>query len=300
MLEWSKVVVGLGFLRDFENETESERRMSMRTSQILKESNNASGKEEFVRFMKRCGFKTVSSQVEGVREDGSICSKTVWELEKLPGCKGASNVSLTFLKDEQKLRLSYPHPLDCREIRQFFDFDVSVFLYAYGDGKYERSTPKDYYMSFQDTFFELNYPKANKFVRFCFYVFSINPTIVKRCVRQNKGLKRKIDLEPKNSRYFEFLGLERKIIHTKGQKRENGLKIDVEKEQLAKRNMEACIKNAAIYFDLNYFKGYLEAYIDLQRARRVYANVSKRKEQILLEEFSQKVRDVQKQSEKNS
>lgn len=265
----------------------------MRTSMILKDSTEPNEKEVFVRFMSRCGFKTVSEKVEGQKDDGTICFKTVWSLSKLPGCKGSSHVSLAFLKDEQKLRLTYPHPLDCREINQIFDFDVNVFLYAYNEAKFKRYTPKDYYMSFDNAFFELNYPKANKYVRFIFHVFSISPTIVKRCVRQNKGLKRKIDLEVKNSQYFEFLGLERKIIHTGGQKRQNGLKIDVEREQLAKRNMDSAVKNAAKFYNLNYFKQYIEGYIELQRARKIYRVVSKKIENELFEEFKQKVKNMQ-------
>lgn len=268
--------------------------LKMKTSEILKESNEPVGKEQFIRFMHRCGYKTIPTQVEGEREDGSKCYKTVWALEKLPGCKGASHVTLAFMKDKDRLRLSYPHPYDCREIQQCFEFDVIPFLHAYDEAKYKRSTPKDWYLSFDNAFFDLVYPKANQYVRFIFKVFAINPTIVRRCVRQNKGLKRKIDLEVKNSRYFEFLGLERKIIKVGYQKRENGLKIDVEKEQIAKRNMDVAVKNAAKFYDLNFFKQYLDSYIDLQRARKNYGNVSKRTEQNLLDEFCKKVKELQK------
>ena len=268
----------------------------MRVNEILKDSKEPLNKEIFVRFMKRCGYETVSTQTEGEREDGTKCFKTVWTLKKLPGCKGASHVSLTFLKDKQVLRLSYPHPFDCREINQLFDFDANVFLYAYEESKYKRSTPKDEYMSFEDLFFKLNYPKANQFIKFIFYVFSINLTVVRNCIKQNKNLKRKIDLEVKNSRYFEFLGLERKIIKPTVKNTENGLKIDVEMEQRAKLNMYAAVKSGAIYYDLNYFKQYVQAYSELQRARKIYKAVSKRVENKLFDEYCKKVKDYQNQN----
>lgn len=275
----------------------------MRTSQILKDSSSQLSdgqsnekKDVFVRFMKRCGYETVPSQVEGEKEDGTKCSKTVWTLKKLSGCKGASHVSLSFIKEKDKLRLSYPHPFDSREINQIFEFDVIPFLHAYEDSKFQRFTPKDWYLSFDDLFFKTLYPNANQFVRFIFRTFAINPSVVRKCVRQNKGLKRKIDLEVKNSRYFEFLGLERKIIRGEGQ---NGLKlakIDVEMEQRAKLNMFAAIKNAAIYYDLNYFKQYLQAYSEFQRANKIFTPLSKRSENSLFEDFSKKVEDYQKQN----
>jgi hypothetical protein len=268
----------------------------MKTSEILKDSVEPVGKEIFVRFMKRCGYLTIPEQVEGERADGSKCFKTVWTIQKLPGCKGASHVSLSFIKSTDKLRLSYPHPYDGREISQHFDFDVVPFLHAYEESKYKRSTPKDWYLSFEDTFFNMTYPKANKFIRFIFDVFSITPSIVKKCVRQNKNLKRKIDLEVKNRRYFEFLGLERKIIHPGVKNAEKEAKIDVELEQLAKKNMIAAVNNGAKNYDLNYFKQYVMAYIDLCKSRRIYGNVSKRLENKLFEEYCKKVKDVQKNS----
>lgn len=262
----------------------------MKTKDIMK--TGFIGNEVFVRFMSKCGYSTVPTMQDGIQ---------VWTLEKHKGCKGKSFVYLSFIHEDDVIRLTYPHPLDSKEIRQWFDFDANAFMFAYAESRKCNQTADDgYFMKFEDIFFNLKYTKANKYVRFIFKVFAINPTIIRKCVRQNKNLKRKIDLEVKNRQYFEFLGLERKILYRDTEKAlkraENGVKIDYEAERIAKLNMRAAIKNGAINHDYNYFKWYLSGYIDYQRSHHIYKHVGKRTENRLLNAFIKKVLDYQREN----
>ena len=270
-------------------ETSSETKQEKMNKDVLKEieKNGKPDARFYAEFMSKCGFETLSEMQDGLK---------VWYLRKRPGCKGASHVTLAFRHDYDMLLLSYPHPFDCREIKQSFLFDVNKFMFAYNEAKKCNQTSGEYFLKFEDVFFNIAYPKANKFIRFIFETFQINPTIVRRCVKQNKNLKRKIDLEPKNSRYFEFLGLERKIIQHRVQKCENGaeMKVDVEKERFALANMRAAIKNGAIKHDYNYFKQYLEGYVDYQRSHYNYNQIGRKKENKLLDTFIKKVLQYQK------
>ena len=270
--------------------TSSEEIQEKMNEDVLKQI-EAEGKPNakfYAQFMSKCGFETLPTIEGGLK---------VWYLRKRPGCKGASHVTLTFRHDYDKLLLSYPHPFDCREMKQSFLFDVNDFLFAYTNSrKSNQLSDSQYFVKFEDIFFNSAYPKANKFIRFIFEAFQITPTIVHRCIRQNKNLKRKIDLEPKNCQYFAFLGLERKFIHHRAKKRENGAekRVDVEKERVALSNMRSAIKNGAIRHDYNYFHQYLEAYIDYQRSHYNYHSIGKRKEEMLLDTFIKKVVQYQK------
>ena len=88
----------------------------MKTKDIMK--TGFIGNEVFVRFMSKCGYSTVPTMQDGIQ---------VWTLEKHKGCKGKSFVYLSFIHEDDVIRLTYPHPLDSKEIRQWFDFDANAF-----------------------------------------------------------------------------------------------------------------------------------------------------------------------------
>lgn len=144
--------------------------------------------------------------------------------------------------------------------QQQFRFDLNEFLYAYNNSKAKRSTPKDSYTPFDFLFFDECYPKAasNKFVRFIFDCFIINPSVI------NKASNKKVRLLPKKSAVLSKLN----IIVPRGVKGGAGSAssvgdvgvVDVEECNF---NMNLAIKKAASSSSYMFFEQFLSAFCEL-------------------------------------
>ena len=194
--------------------------------------------------------------------------------------------SLSYDSDSGFLILDYFGPVDFGQ--QSFRFAPDEFLYAYDKAKYKHNISKFEYLPFDFYFFEESYPKAakNKYLRFIFDCFIINPSLIKKVMSLNKSLHRKVKLKPKKSAVLQYLNIVVPKRSTADVGKVNSSSercVDIDVIESCNYNMSLAIKKAAQSFTYAFFDSYLSAYCELNSLD--VGRLSKRKYEDIFKKF---------------
>lgn len=163
--------------------------------------------------------------------------------------------SIAYEKTYDRFVLNYLAPSNMG--MQHFYFDGNNFCSCYNQNGNE---------NLDSFFFRFN---ANSYVRLIFYAFQINPTVLHKAYRQNKNLKRKIDLEVKKKAIFWIFEENRYIYFKEAQKREIKPELvtqdNVDSIANCIKNMSSAIDQAIKSYDLSYFDLYFENALELAK-----------------------------------
>lgn len=188
--------------------------------------------------------------------------------------------SLHFDSSSGSLVLSYLGPDDFG--MQSFRFAPSEFLYAYNNSRYKHFTPKADYTPFDFLFFDECYPKAsgNKFVRFVFQCFIINPSLIKKVISApNKH--RKFKLAPKKSAILSYSNIIVPKNSNKGATKK--ISLDPSLVELCNYNMNLAISKSARSFSYMFFDSFLSSFCELNNLNP--NSLSKRRYNAIFKKF---------------
>ena len=135
----------------------------------------------------------------------------------------SSSPSVSYRKASDCFVLSFSSPLGYG--LQQFSFSLNEFIFAFQNSKgnrYLSSSSPD----FNSIFFSQFYPDTNDFVKICFALFSVTPSVLLRSQSQNKKLHRIVKLKPKLSSVFSSLssfGISCPQLKKNGQKKSDSL-----------------------------------------------------------------------------
>lgn len=168
---------------------------------------------------------------------------------------------------------------------QVFYFDPQVFIDAFNNAKFKRSTPKSEYVDFDTLFFTFNYPKTPQFVRQIFSLFIINPSVIRSVIKSHKRINL---LKPCRTTCLRFIHSPRfRSSSSSSPKPINQSLLDD-----ALYNMNLAVSKAAAAHDLNkFFPFYLQAYKDSLSAQNRSPYLSPKQVDKLISVFSKLVVD---------
>ena len=168
---------------------------------------------------------------------------------------------------------------------QVFYFDPQIFIDAFNNAKFKRSTPKSDYVDFDTLFFNFNYPKAPPFIRQIFSLFIINPSVIRSVIKSRKRINL---LKPCRTSCLNF-------IHSPRLRSPSSTSPKPVNQQLlddAIYNMNLAVSKAANSHDLNrFFPFYLQAYKDSLSAQNRSPYLSPKQIDKLISAFSNLVVD---------
>lgn len=249
---------------------------------------------ELEELLKDCGIKVVTTTNKtSCGNNGNNATLLLSQPQRSP--------KLSFNKKNQNLVLYYPGGFDFGQ--QQFVFEIDDFLDAFQNAKFKKYISKFQYLDFDKIFFDKYYPNANQRVKLIFKYFSITPSLVNKVVHQNKKNNRKARIGFKTAEILRGLNLyEKKGNGGNRGKRErlkgiNDVEIrsnianadDIEQKQ-QKNNMDIAVRNAAKFFDFNFFEQYKIAYLSLNSLKFL----PHRKELALFDYFKKQVLILQK------
>lgn len=197
--------------------------------------------------------------------------------------------SLIFSPSQYRVILYYQGPNNIGQ--QSFSFDPDIFLQAYQDSRYKRSVPKSDYLSFDDIFFSIHYPKANQYVRFIFSCFIINPTIISKL--PNRKSHSRLVLSPSRRDILRHLGICLPKSKNAAQAAKNNPAYNEELARIS-HNLNLAIQKSAASFDLSFFSLYLASYQELRSLNHQNPHLSPNQIDKLLISFSNQVDKLQK------
>ena len=195
-----------------------------------------------------------------------------------------SSPSLSFSPRLGLINLSYPGPSNYGQ--QKFSFDPQLFVSAF-------NLSKSSGIPFDELFFDEYYPKANKTVRSIFSLFLINPTVIRKTVRLNTSIHRKLPLAPSKVAILAFLDIPRH--RSAPNLNPNNNRVSVYSFPfLDDPVLIGIVRKTALLCDFNLFDEYLSAYSQIVAKNGLKMPQNAKFVSRLFKKFANQVHSMQK------
>lgn len=221
--------------------------------------------------------------------------------------------SVSYRKASDCFVLSFSHPLGFGS--QHFSFSLDDFIFAFQNSKGKRYLSSSF-PDFNSFFFSQFYPDADNYVKICFALFSITPSVLLRSQSQNKKLHRIVRLKPKISSVVSSLssfGISCPQFKEVGQKKSDSLNVSSDSFSSCgnppscrvpadsplisslDNQLDSIITTSASRCDLSFFNSFLDVYNKKQKALSLPQCISLSKRNKLFFSFKSLVSQKQKE-----